>query len=166
MCFSHSLQHLPYVFPGECHPISYEGLVCVHGLDPFSGLDVPVFCLLPPSGSFCFVVMYVSQLASNSSLCLPKAGTTSMLHHAWYCQGTVPTLGWPCGPPSWAWLVHPCHSTFRVQLRSRPSLASCLFCFLSLFPSLLSLLPCGFEGRGRAVPLGSVLWQPLDSLSI
>lgn len=151
------------LFPGECHPrnqahpIGYEGCVRVHDHGPFSGLAVSVFCLPSPSESLCFIAMYVSQLASNASLCLPKAATTSVLHHALHHRAYCSSFGW----------VHPCYPTFRAQLRRCPPpcpLVSSVSTPCSLLRCPLYPLPCGFEGLGRAVPLCSVLWQPLDSL--
>lgn len=119
--------------------------MCVPGHGSFSGLAVSVFCL--PAGSFCFVAMYVSQLASDSSLCLPKAcslmlGTWAVLFPLW----TDPSaLSW-----SWAWLIHTCHSTFRAQLRSCP-LCPLLFPLLALFFPVPSAL-CPAVSRAEAGP--------------
>lgn len=120
--------------------------MCVPGHSTFSDLAVSVFCLPPPSGSFCFVAMYVSQLASDSSLCLPKAwslmlGTWVVLFPLW----TGPTaLSW-----SWAWLIHPCHSTFRAQLRSCP-LCPLVSCVLKLPEwGAPSSLPSALRFRGQ-----------------
>lgn len=160
------------VFPGECHPrnqahpIGYEGHGCVYLATALSLAWLFLsFVSHPQQGLFalllCMCPNWPSTPASASQrlvlqACSLMLGTWVVLFPLW----AGPTaLSW-----SWAWLIHPCHSTFRAQLRSCPlcPLVSSVSTACSLLPRPLCPLPCGFEGRGRPVPVGSVPWQPQD----
>lgn len=80
----------------------------------------------------------------------PKVGTTSTLHYIWCHQGTVLNLGWPCGPyPEPGWSTHATKPS-GLSSEAAPPLPSCLFCFLSLFPSSPSLCLCPVVLRAEA----------------
>lgn len=89
---------------------------------------------LPPQG--CYYKRAPPRSAPQGVLFLLWVGPTMLPN----LQGSAQVLPPPC--PLVSSVSTPC------------SLLRC-----PLYP-----LPCGFEGLGRAVPLCSVLWQPLDSL--
>lgn len=121
------------------------------------------FALLPCM----YVCMYVSQLASNSSLCLLKiGGTISILHYIRHHPGTVLTLSWPCGPIlSLAGLLMPLNLQSSAQKLPPSALLSLLLPLLVSFFSVPPASTLWFRGQTQGFPSGSVLWEPLNSSS-
>lgn len=98
------------------------------------------FASHPHQGLFAFLLcMYPNWLLTPASVsqrlvlqaCSLMLGTWVVPFPLW--TGPM-ALSW-----SWAWLIHPCHSTFRAQLRSCPIALLCL-----LFPLLVLFFPVPF----------------------
>lgn len=110
---------LPSVFPGECHPrnqaqpMGYEGHVCVYLATALSLAWLFLsFASHPHQGLFAFLLcMYPNWPPTPASAsqrlvlqaCSLMLGTWVVLFPLW--TGPM-ALSW-----SWAWLIHPCHST-------------------------------------------------------